>query len=278
MKLLVTGAGGMLAQAVIGTARASGHEVVALTRSDLDITDAAAVTSALHEHRPDAVVHCAAFTRVDNAEHDEARAFAVNAEGTAHVARAATAVGARLVYPGTDYVFDGTARSPYRPDDTPAPLNAYGRSKLAGEDAAREAGSWIIVRTSWLYGAGGRNFVSTILQRARAGESLRVVDDQVGSPTWTEDLAAVLLTLCERAPDGVYHACNRGETNWYGFARAALQAARCETGVEPVSSSTLVRPARRPVYSVLDCSTTERYTGPLPQWKDSLIRAIEAGL
>lgn len=279
MKLLVTGAHGMLAKAVLKVAQAAGHEVVGFERARLDVTDADAVAATVHEHHPDVVLHGAAYTRVDDAETDEACAFEVNATGTVNVARACAQVGARFVYPSTDYVFDGTARVPYRPDDATAPINVYGRSKRAGEDAAREAGSWLVLRTSWLYGAGGRNFVSTILARARAGEPLRVVDDQLGSPTWTEDFANATLTLLERdAPAGVYHVCNRGATSWYGFARAALELSGTEARIEPVRSDAFLRPAARPQFSALDCSVTERFTGPLPHWKESLARALEVGL
>lgn len=279
MKLLVTGAGGMLAQAVLKTAHTTGHEVVAFDRGALDITNSEATRRALDEHRPDAVLHCAGYTRVDDAEHDQSGAFAVNTEGTRNIARAAALVGARLVYPSTDYVFGGTSRVPYRPDHPPSPLNVYGRSKLAGEEAAREAGSWLVIRTSWLYGAGGRNFVSTILTRARDREPLRVVNDQVGSPTWTVDLSGVLLALLERnASSGIYHACNRGETSWYGFAQTALELAAITADLEPVSSKVFVRPAARPHYSVLDCRATEAVIGALPSWQESLALALEAGI
>jgi dTDP-4-dehydrorhamnose reductase len=279
VRVLVTGARGMLARALLRELERRGHEVVGLGRDALDVTDADAVERAVREWAPDVVVQCAAYTRVDDAETDEATAFAVNAEGTRNVARACRVIGARLVYPSTDYVFDGRATSPYRPDHPPAPLNAYGRSKLAGEAAAREAGDWIIARTSWLYGAGGRNFVSTILRRAMEGTPLRVVDDQRGTPTWTGTLAVTLAGLLEAdVPSGIYHTTGRGETTWYGFAREALRLAGIDADIVPVPTEAFPTPARRPRYSVLDCSSTEAVVGPLPDWREALAKALAEAL
>src|SRR5687767_1473965 len=170
MKLVITGAGGMLAQAVTSQVRQRGHTVVLADRAQLDVTDAKAVAHFITREHPDAVIQCAAYTRVDAAEREEVQALAVNAGGTAHVASACSSINACLLYPSSDYVFDGSAQRAYRPDDTTHPLNVYGSSKLAGEEAARIAARHLIVRTSWLYGAGGRNFVRTILERARAKE------------------------------------------------------------------------------------------------------------
>ena len=279
MRVLVTGARGMLARALIPELERRGHEVIGLGRDALDVTDADAVERAVREWVPDVVVQCAAYTRVDDAETDEATAFAVNAEGTRNVARACRAVGARLVYPSTDYVFDGRASSPYRPDHPPAPLNAYGRSKLAGEEAAREAGDWVVARTSWLYGAGGRNFVSTILRRAMEGVPLRVVDDQRGTPTWTGTLAVTLAGLLEAdVPSGIYHTTGRGETTWYGFAREALRLAGIDADIVAIPTEAFPTPARRPQYSVLDCSRTEAIVGRLPDWREALAKAMAEGL
>ncbi|HEX7052159.1 MAG TPA: dTDP-4-dehydrorhamnose reductase [Longimicrobiales bacterium] len=287
MKVLITGAGGMLARALRRALADRDHDVVALERGALDVTDAPAVDAAIRSVRPEAVVQCAAYTRVDDAESEEACAHRVNAVATGHVARACRAVGARFLYPSTDYVFDGRAAAPYATDSPPHPLGAYGRSKLAGEEAAREAGDFLIVRTSWLYGAGGRNFVASMLAAARAGRALRVVDDQRGAPTWTGTLAGVLAQLLEcGAPAGVYHATNRGETTWYGLAREAIRLAGLDAEVTPVSTEAWVeglpagspRPAPRPRYSVLDCTATETLVGPIPAWRDALAVAVGEGV
>jgi dTDP-4-dehydrorhamnose reductase len=275
MRLLITGAGGMLAQALRRELLARGHEVVALDRAALDITDAAAVASAIGAHRPEAVIQCAAYTRVDDAEREEDAAHRVNAEATGHLARACRAAGTRLIYPSTDYVFDGRATRPYTPAAPTNPIGAYGRSKLAGELAAREAEDFLVVRTSWLYGAGGKNFVATILERARRGEALRVVADQYGSPTWTGSLARTIAELIERqAPAGVYHATNRGETTWHGLATEALRVAGVEAEITPVTTAEFPRPAPRPAYSVLDCTATEAVVGELAGWREALAEAL----
>ncbi len=279
MKVVVTGAGGMLARAVRSEFERRSHEVVALDRLQLDVTDRRAVERTLAAIRPDAVVQCAGYTAVDDGEREEALAFAVNATGTANVAGACSQSGTRFVYPSTDYVFDGQATCPYPPDAQPAPVNVYGRSKLAGEMATREVGDFLVVRSSWLYGAGGRNFVANILERARAGEPLRIVDDQRGSPTWTDDLAAALAALLEHgAPPGVYHAANRGETTWYGLACEAVRVARLEVEIVPVRTEDMPRPASRPRYSVLDCSATEAVVGPIQHWRDALALAVREGV
>ena len=187
MKLLITGGSGMLARAVVSELLRRGHEVDAPPRSVLDVTDQAAFCARILQMEPDAVIQCAAYTAVDLAEEQEAEAFRVNAGATAAAASACHKIGAALVYPSTDYVFSGESRRPYRPDDATDPVNAYGRSKLAGEAAAKEAGRWLVVRTSWLYGAGGRNFVDTIRTLAGERDRLEVVDDQVGRPTWTRN-------------------------------------------------------------------------------------------
>ncbi len=279
MRVLVTGAGGMLAQAVCRALRTRDHETLALEHGELDVTDARAVERSIAEARPHAVVQCAAYTRVDDAEADEDRATLVNAGATGFVARACLQVGARLLYPSTDYVFDGTGTRPYRPDDEPGPLNAYGRSKLRGEAAARVAGDWLVVRTSWLYGAGGRNFVASILGRAAEGGPLRVVADQRSSPTWTGDLAPVLVALLEQgARPGVYHAANRGDASWYDLAVEALRLEGMEVEVEAASTADTERPAVRPPYSVLDCTATEPIAGPFRHWKQALAAALEEGV
>jgi dTDP-4-dehydrorhamnose reductase len=279
MKVLVTGAEGMLGRSLLAVLASRAYDAVPCTRRELDITDAQRVRDIVVAERPDAVVQCAAYTRVDDAERAQDLAFRVNALGTRHVALACRSLGTRLVYPSSDYVFAGSAQVPYPPDAPTNPLNAYGRSKLAGEAAAGEAGDALIVRTSWLFAAHGRNFVRTILERGRAGQTLRVVDDQHGAPTSSNDLASMILQLLEAsAAAGVYHATNRGVTTWFGFARAALELAGITADVVPVSSSEFVQPALRPSYSVLDCSATYALVGPAPHWSDALSRVISPGV
>ena len=185
MRILVTGAGGLLGQALVGAAGERGHDVRAFARSELDVTDAGDVERCLRAERPEVVLHCAAYTAVDRAEEESHQAMSVNREGTRNVATAAAEIGATVVYPSTDYVFDGCADTPYRPDDETGPVNAYGMSKLAGEQVLAVSGcAWLMVRTSWLYGPGGRDFVDVVLERGeRRGGGMKVVDDQVGCTT-----------------------------------------------------------------------------------------------
>jgi dTDP-4-dehydrorhamnose reductase len=272
MRILVTGAGGMLAQALVPALAARAHDVVALKRAELDVTDANAVRRRIGEEMPDAVVQCAAYTAVDAAESDAEGALLVNAEATRYVAEACHRVGARLVYPSTDYVFRGDGARPYRPDGPTAPINVYGRSKWEGERAAAECADHLVVRTSWLFGSGGPNFVDTIRAAARTRDHLDVVDDQTGRPTWTVELAAVLADLIEGAAPGIYHATGGGDpVTWYGFARHVLETSGSSTPVRPVPTSAFPRPAPRPRYSVLDCSPTERILGrPMANWRDAV--------
>ena len=278
MKVLVTGAAGMLARALVPTLRARGHDVVALDRAALDVADEAAVHERISTERPDAVVQCAAYTAVDRAEAEEAEATRINAAAAGHVAGACDRVGATFVYPTTDYVFAGTASVPYRPGDPTDPVNAYGRSKLAGELAALAARGGLVVRTSWLYGEGGSHFVDTILRLAREGKPLRVVDDQWGRPTWTAALAESLAALMETGARGIFHATGGGEpVSWCGFAREVVALGSPGVQVAAVSSAEFPRPARRPAWSVLDCSAMEARTGAtLPHWRASLGRYLES--
>jgi dTDP-4-dehydrorhamnose reductase len=279
MKLLITGAQGMLARAVQRVAAEQGHAVTGFAHDTLDVTDENAVRTQLGRRRPDAVIQCAAFTRVDDAESQRAAAFAVNALGARAVARACADLDAALVYPSTDYVFSGRTTRPYRPTDPTDPLNVYGESKAAGEEYTRTAGRHYVVRTSWLYGAGGRNFVATVLQQARSGAALRVVNDQRGCPTWTHDLArSILLLLEQAAPTGTYHACNRGEASWYDLACATLQLSGISARVTPIASHEFECRAQRPAFSVLDCGATEQIVGPLRPWRVALSDALVAGV
>ncbi|PVU83965.1 dTDP-4-dehydrorhamnose reductase [Cellulomonas sp. WB94] len=252
MRWLVTGARGMLGQDLVARLLARGDEVTPSDRDELDITDPRATSDAVAGH--DFVANCAAWTAVDDAETREPAAFGVNAIGAASVARAAARHGARVVHVSTDYVFDGTATSPYREDGPLSPRSAYGRTKAAGEWAVRaEAADHLIVRTAWLYGAGGSCFPKTIARVAAERGALDVVDDQVGQPTWTGDLADLILRLADaKVPSGVYHGTSSGETSWFGFARAIVAAAGLDPEiVRPTTSGAFLRPAPRPSYSVL---------------------------
>jgi len=241
----------MLGQDLVARLHRSGADVVGLGRADLDVTDGAATGAAARGF--DVVVNCAAWTAVDDAEAREGDAFRVNATGAANLARAAYAAGARLVQVSTDYVFAGDAEAPYAEDAAMEPRSAYGRTKAAGEWAVRaETPDHLIVRTAWLYGAHGGCFPRTMARLGAEKDRLAVVDDQVGQPTWTADLADLIVRLVEAgAPSGTYHGTSAGQTSWFGFTRRVLASAGLGTPVEPTTSDAFVRPAPRPAFSVL---------------------------
>ena len=275
----MTGAGGLLAHALMRELRRRGVPTTAMERGELDVTRAADVRRAVAAVRPTTVLHCAAYTAVDRAESDESTAFAVNEAGTANVARAAAAVGALVVYPSTDYVFSGDAETPYRPGDPTGPLSVYGRSKLAGERAVRRSGArCLIVRTSWLFGPGGRDFVDVVIERSRRGASIRVVHDQTGSPTWTMELAPALLDLASSGREGVFHLAGRGQATWWELACETLRLdGLAQSRVEPVTTKEYGAPAPRPRSSVLDTSDAEAALGrALPCWRNSLAEHLGA--
>ncbi|MBX3089369.1 MAG: dTDP-4-dehydrorhamnose reductase [Cryobacterium sp.] len=258
-----------------------GARVTALGRSELDITDPSAVNSAVASH--DVVINCAAFTKVDDAESREPEAFAINATGAANLARAAAAESARLIQVSTDYVFNGRAASPYSEDSPRNPVSAYGRTKAEGERLALELnpGRTLIVRTAWLFGAHGPNFVKTMLRLAAERESLTVVDDQVGQPTWTRDVALQIKRLIEAdVAKGIYHATSSGRTSWFGFARAIFELAGLDPKrISPISSAEFVRPAPRPAFSVLGHDAWAKAgIPPIGDWAERLREAAEAGV
>ena len=261
-RVLVTGASGMLGSDLVPVLAGAGLEVYARGKSDLDITSEPDVSRAFHEIRPEIVVNCAAFTKVDESESDP-RAFAVNGRAVAQLADHCLRQNARLVQVSTDFVFDGEKASPYVEDDAVAPLSAYGRSKREGEEAAQRVPASLIVRSSWLFGRGGWNFIEAILKQVDEGKRrLTVVADQRGRPTSTADLAQAILALLEAGASGTYHFANRGEVSWFEFAQAILVLSeKPDVAVAPTDSSRLGRPARRPVYSVLDTSKYESATG-----------------
>ena len=277
---LVTGAAGQLGTDVCAVLRMYGEPLVAADRGVLDITDPESVQSVLDEARPDIVVNCAAYTRVDDAEADEETAFCVNADGPDLLARWCYDNNARLVHVSTDYVFDGTATEPY-PEDTPvAPASAYGRSKAAGERAVLTSGAhaWI-VRTAWVYGAEGPNFVKTMARLSRTHETVRVVDDQIGAPTWSLHLARGLVALgASDAAPGIYHCTNTGEASWFVFTRAIFAEMGLDPArVEPTTTDAFPRPAPRPAYSVLSHAKWDAAGLPvMPHWRDALHEAFVA--
>ena len=266
MRLLVTGAAGMLGTDVV--AAAAGHDVVALARADLDITDNAAVRDAVRDARPDAIINCAAWTDVDGAETAEAEATLINGDGAGHLAAAAAEAGAQLVHVSTDYVFGGDATSPYREDAPTGPIGAYGRSKLAGELAVAAHGDHAIVRTAWVFGPHGKNFVDTMLRVGRDRDEVKVVADQLGSPTYTGHLAPALVEIAQQRLRGVLHVTGGGSCTWWELACAAYERAGLQTTVLKQTTAEFGAPAPRPAYSVL--GSTRSDAPALPAWQDGL--------
>jgi dTDP-4-dehydrorhamnose reductase len=275
--LLVTGSRGQLGRALLAEAGRRGLDAEGYDLDTLDITDAGAVERLVQRLRPEVVINCAAITDVDGCESQPDLAMAVNGEAVGHLARACASAGAVLVQVSTDYVFSGETNRPWREEDPTAPLSVYGRSKLRGEEEARQTGRHLIVRTAWLFGPGGRNFVEAILGQIEAGRTrLQVVADQRGCPTYAPDLAAAILDLLEAGTEGLVHVANRGETTWHGFAQAIVELAGADVEVEPVATEGVPRPARRPRYSVLDTSRLRAILGrDLPGWRDALARYLE---
>ncbi|MGW6523924.1 dTDP-4-dehydrorhamnose reductase [Streptomyces sp. NPDC054962] len=281
MRWLVTGAAGMLGRDTVEELARRGEDVTGLDRTGLDITRPGSVDRAFAAHRPDLVVNCAAYTAVDDAETDEARALLVNGEGPRLLAAACAAHGARLVHVSTDYVFDGAARAPYREDGPPAPRTAYGRTKLAGERAVRavlpDAG--VIVRTAWLYGVHGRSFVRTMLELEARRDTVDVVDDQRGQPTWSADVAARIADLgpkAGRGATGVFHATAAGEATWYDLAREVFRSLGADPDrVRPTTGDAFPRPAPRPAYSVLAHGRWQEVgLSPPRDWRTALGQAL----
>jgi len=269
MQFVITGAAGMLGQDLAAAARGAGHDVLAFSRAELDIGDRGALEAVLGAAGADIVFNCAAWTDVDGAESSPDEALAVNGAGAGNVARAAAASGAWTVHVSTDYVFDGTKRSPWVESDPVAPVSSYGRSKLAGERevAAVAPGRHTIVRTSWLFGAGGPCFPATILRLAETRDELKVVDDQIGCPTFTAHLAAALVDVGVRGVPGIVHVAGGGSCSWYEFAREIVAASGVSCAVQPCSTDEMPRPATRPAYSVL---RSERDAPVLPDWRRGL--------
>ena len=278
MRLLVTGATGQLGFEVARAFARSGHEVMAPTRQELDLLDPPSVAAFAREHKADWVINCAAYTQVDQAESEPERAYTINRDSAGQLAGAVAEYDGRMLHVSTDFIFDGTQKQPYRETDTPNPLGVYGQSKLEGELAVLEAlPTATVLRTAWVYGTYGHNFVKTMLRVAAEGRPLRVVDDQLGSPTWTTDIMNAITVLVEKNADGVFHYTNAGETSWYGFAAAILEeAARVGFDIKtdtvmPIPTAEYPMPATRPAYSVLDTEKIQScLSSPIPPWRDSL--------
>lgn len=269
MRILITGAGGMLGSDVRAAAARLGHEPIAAARAELDVADPAAVVAFVAAARPDAVINCAAWTDVDGAEDHPDEAMRVNDAGAGHLARAASRHGAWVVHVSSDYVFDGSKRTPYLESDPTGPLSSYGRSKLAGERAVADAapGRHTVVRSSWLFGASGRCFTQTMLALAAERDELRVVADQVGCPTFTGHLAPALVALAERRTPGILHVAAAEQCSWHALATATIAAAGLPCTVRPIDTAQYPLPAARPAFSVL---RSERGAPQLPSWREGL--------
>ena len=298
MKILVTGVNGQLGHDVVRALSGRGHLVVGSDRTEayvasadgspvpaaqyrpMDITDGEAVQKVVGEIRPDAVIHCAAWTDVDGAEENREQAFAVNAEGTKHIAQAVRELDAKMMYISTDYVFDGQGERPWRPEDRPSrPLNVYGRTKLEGEEAVSSLlNKFFIVRTAWAFGLGGKNFVQTMIRAGKTRDAVRVVRDQIGTPTYTLDLARLLADMIETERYGYYHATNEGGyISWYDFCCEIYRQVGLKTKVLPVTTSEYgLSKAVRPLNSRLDKSKLIKAGfEPLPAWQDAVHRYLK---
>jgi len=288
MRVLLTGANGQVGREVKSCIVPKGFDLLALDRKALDITDPTLIESQVSQSGVGLVVNCAAYTSVDKAESEAELAFAVNRDGPAYLASACAETGVPLVHISTDFVFDGQKRDPYLETDQISPLNVYGKSKAAGEAVVRKRlREHIILRTSWVYGAGGHNFVKTMLRLGREKEVVRVVADQYGCPTYAADLAETILAIVGKIIQGrqiawgTYHYCGKGVTSWHGFAEAIFALAGQHTSlkvkrIEPISTAEYPTPAKRPANSVLDCSLLEKEFGIRSQlWSECLARMIK---
>lgn len=269
MKILVTGAGGGLGGEIPHVF--NDDELALCDRAVLNVTDEDAVLDKVRSERPDVIIHAAAYTAVDRAEDDHAGAVAVNVVGTENVAKAALEVGAVLVYPSTDYVFDGTKTEPYTEDDRPNPLGVYGQTKLDGEQAAQTINDkTFVVRTSWLYSQTGKSFVTTMLRLFAEKDSLQVVSDEISTPTYARDFAKALKQLIATEAYGTYHLSHAGETSWYNYAREIARQSKAQITIAPTTAALYGLPAKRPSHSTLDSSKARALGVRLPRWQDGL--------
>lgn len=271
MRVLVFGASGLLGKALMP--QWSGDEVTGVSSRDIDIRDSERVMELVQRKGPDWIVLAAAYTDVDGCENNQELAFAVNRDGAVNVGKAAESVGARLMFLSSDYVFDGTKTRPYMPDDGRNPQSIYGKTKAEAEVRLLDLNpDFCIVRTSWLFGEGGKCFPDTILRLAASRPTLDVVNDQRGSPTYTEDLAGAIIQLCRKNASGIVHATNAGDCTWFEFAQRIVASVGMNTQVRPASTQQMARPAVRPAYSVLSPNSLHSFGIKMPSWQDALER------
>lgn len=278
MKVLVTGVKGQLGYDVVRELQSRGHEAIGVDIEEMDITDETAVSRVMEETAPEAVIHCSAFTAVDRAEEEQELCYKVNVQGTENIAKMCQKLGCKMLYLSTDYIFSGEGQRPWEPEDTPSPLNAYGQSKYQGEVALRQyVDKYFIVRISWVFGINGNNFIKTMLRLGKENGAVKVVDDQIGSPTYTFDLAKLLVDMIETEQYGAYHATNEGICSWYEFAKEIFQEANMkEVTVTPVSSEEFPVKAKRPKNSRMSKKKlVQNGFSLLPSWQDAVRRYIE---
>jgi dTDP-4-dehydrorhamnose reductase len=277
MRIVVTGANGQLGQELVRQLQQTDVELYPFTKNDLDITNESIVNEVVKKIKPDIIINAAAYTKVDQAEVEEETAYLVNAIGQRSLAVAAEKVGAKICYISTDYVFDGNSTIPYREYDKTNPLGVYGKSKFVGEELTKSLCSrYFIVRTAWVYGKFGQNFVKTMLRLAKEKEEIDVVNDQIGSPTYTVDLARFIIELVQTEKFGIYHCTNSGSCSWYEFAKTIFEESNISVKVNPITTEQFPRPAARPKYSVLDNFAMKVNGFPmLRHWREALKEFLE---
>ena len=276
MKVLVTGVKGQLGHDVVNELEKRGHTAIGVDIDEMDITDAASVEHVIKDAAPDAVIHCAAYTAVDAAEDNEDLCRRVNADGTANIARVCKELDCKLMYISTDYVFNGQGTRPWEPDDERQPLNVYGQTKYEGELAVEQLAKYFIVRIAWVFGVNGKNFIKTMLNLGKTRDTLTVVCDQIGSPTYTYDLARLLVDMIETDRYGRYHATNEGLCSWHEFAVEIFRQAGMNVNVLPVTSDQYPAKAKRPANSRMDKSKLDAAGFErLPSWQDALGRYLK---
>ena len=269
MKILITGANGMLGQDLCPILEDEEFDVIETGHDVLDITDTENIEEVFENYKPDFVINCAAYTNVDKAEDEEELAFKINAQGSENLAKICNELDIPILYISTDYVFDGTKKGKYLPDDKTNPINVYGKSKLAGEEAIRKNEKHYIVRTSWLYGHHGKNFVETMIG-LKDREELKVVDDQIGCPTWTVELSnGIVKIIKEKMPYGTYHVCGSGHTSWYGFAKKIFELYGANVNLQPCTTDEFPRKAKRPKNSIMENN------GICRKWETALKEYLE---